>query len=118
MELPCQGHERTPRLGLHVGGVHDGQPPGSQSLGSDEVQHLEGIVGGGLVVLVVTDQPPAFVGRQRFGGQEMPGRNRTFARTAGADEHDQREFGNGEVHAGATLAADNRVANPSNSVTC
>ena len=98
MELPRQGYEWLARLGLHVGGVHDGQPPGSQPLGRDEVQHLKGVVGGGLIVLVVADQPAALVGGKRLGGQKMFACKRAFARAARADEHDECEFGNGEVH--------------------
>ncbi len=50
---PGEFDELLPRFGLHVRGVHHGQPPGGQSLARDVVQHVECVTGRGLVVLVV-----------------------------------------------------------------
>ena len=65
--LAGQRDQRLAGLGLHVGGVDDGQPPARQPLAGDEVQHLERVVGRGLVVLVVGDQAAAEVGREHLG---------------------------------------------------
>ena len=48
-----QADELTTRLGLHVRGVDDREPAGLEALAGDEVEHVEGRGGRGLVVLVV-----------------------------------------------------------------
>ncbi len=53
--LPSQFDERLARFRLHVRGVDDRQPAQRQPLGRDEVQHREGVVRDGLVVLFVAD---------------------------------------------------------------
>ncbi|GEM_PF-5104843 len=62
VEAPRQLDERLPSLGLDVRRVDDGQLPGRKPLGRDEVQYLEGILRGRLVVLVVGHKRPAEVG--------------------------------------------------------
>ena len=59
--LPGQLDERLARARLDAGRVDNGQPPGRQPLARDEVQHVEGVGGGGLVAAVVADQPAAEV---------------------------------------------------------
>ena len=79
-------------LGLHVGGVDDGEPAGRQPLAGDEVQHLERGRRGGLVVLVVGDQAAAEVAGDHLGRPEVragrtstcPSRSRRPARPGSA----------------------------------
>ena len=68
--LPGQLDQRLAGLGLDVGGVDDRQPAQGQPLGGDEVQHLEGVVGDRLVVLVVADHRP---GRRPTTGSRWAG---------------------------------------------
>ena len=84
----------------------DRQPPQGQPLAGDEVQHLEGVLRDGLVVLVVADHPPAGVRREDLGRQEVPAGERALARAAGADQDDEGQFGNRDVHVDAFPAID------------
>ncbi len=93
MVSASQLNERLARLRLDIRGVDDGQPAERQPLGGDEVQDLEGVAGDGLVILVVADHAPAGVGGENLGRQKMPARERTLARPAGADQDDERQFG-------------------------
>ena len=68
--LPGQLDQRLAGLGLDVGGVDDRQPPQGQPLAGDEPEHLEGVLGDGLVVLVVADHRP---GRRRTRGSRSAG---------------------------------------------
>ena len=63
--------------------------PRASRLRGDEVEHLEGVVGDGLVVLVVADHAPAGVRRENFGRQEVLAGERALARAAGADQDDE-----------------------------
>ncbi len=94
--LAGQPYELGPGLGLHIGGVDDGQPTGRQPLARDVVQHIERIAAGALIVLVVADQPAAEVGREDLGGPEMPCGEGGFARSGGADQHHERQIGHRE----------------------
>lgn len=94
--LPGQPHQLGTRLRLHIGGVHDRQPPGGQPLARDEVQHLERFTARALIVLVVADQPPAEVGGEDLGRPEVPGGEGGLAGTGGSDQHHEREVGHGE----------------------
>jgi hypothetical protein len=53
VELARQRHQRLARRRLHIGRIDHGQAAGGQALASDEVQQIEGVGGGRLVVLVV-----------------------------------------------------------------
>jgi hypothetical protein len=56
------------------------------------VQHVEGVAGRGLVVLVVGDQAAEVVGGEDLGRQEVaPGECR-LAGSGDADERDEREL--------------------------
>ncbi len=88
---------------LHVGRVHDGQPPGRQPLADDEVEQLERVRGGGLVVLVVGDQAAAEVGRDHLGRLEVLARERRLARAADADEDDEAQLGHPKLGHAVTL---------------
>ena len=85
-----QADETASGLDLDVGGVDDREAPGIEALPGDEVQHVEGGVGGRLVVLVVADQPPTEIGREHLGGQEVAGGEGRLARPGHADEGDER----------------------------
>ena len=50
---PREGDEGSAGIGLDVGGVHDGEASGRETLGGDVVQHVKGVCGGGEVILVV-----------------------------------------------------------------
>lgn len=60
--LTGQRDQRFACLGLHVGGIDNGQPACRQPLGGDEVQHLKGVVRRRLLVLVVANESAAVVG--------------------------------------------------------
>ena len=67
--------------------------PGVEPLAGDEVQHLERVGRGGLVVLVVADQRAAEVRRQHLGGPEVPARANVDLPGAGdADQDDERQL--------------------------
>ena len=89
--LPGQLDERLAGLGLDVGGIDHREPPQGQPLAGDEVEHLEGLVRDRLIVLVVADHPPAGVGREDLGRQEVLAGERALARAAGADQDDEAE---------------------------
>jgi hypothetical protein len=94
-----QGDEVAARLGLHVRGVDDREAAGVQALAGDVVQDVEGGRRGGLVVLVVGDEPAAEVAGDRLEGAEVRLSERRLARAAGADEDDERQLRNREPHA-------------------
>src|SRR5207249_2014882 len=71
MILAGQCDERLAGLRLDVGCVNHHQSSGGQALGSNKMQNLERIFGGGLVVLVVGNQRPAEVGGEDFRRLEM-----------------------------------------------
>jgi hypothetical protein len=83
------------RARLHVGGVDHGEQPAPQPLAHDVVQQVEGVDGGGLVVLVVADDGPAVVGGDHLAGREVLAGEVRLAGPGHADQHDQahlREF--------------------------
>jgi hypothetical protein len=96
--LAGQRDQRLASLRLHVGGVDDGQAPARQAPRGDEVKGGEGVSRRGLVVLVVRDEPAEAVRREHFGGGEVTAGERRLAAPGGADEDDQREFGDGQRH--------------------
>jgi hypothetical protein len=60
--LARKGHEGLPRLGLHIGCIDNSELTRRKTLRTDEVQQFERIVGRGLAVFVVANQPTAEVG--------------------------------------------------------
>lgn len=91
-------HEGLARLGLHVRRIHDRQSAKCQSLGRDEVQHLKGVTGHGLIVVVVTEQPSKRIRREDFRRQEvLPGEG-AFTGAAHADQHNKAQFWNRDLH--------------------
>ena len=100
--LARQRDQRAARVDLHVGRVDDGQPPRRQPLADDEVEQLERVGGGGLVVLVVGDQAAAEVGRDHLGRLEPLARERRLARAADADEDDEAQLRHPELGHGVT----------------
>ena len=96
--LPGQFHQRLAGLGLDVGGVDHREPPQGQPLPGDEPEHLERLVRDRLVVLVVADHPPAGVGREDLRGLEVPAGERALARAAGADQDDEAQLGDLDLH--------------------
>ncbi len=103
--LAGQLDELLAALGLHVGGVDDGEPARGEPLAGDVVQDVEGVTAGALVVLVVGDQPPAEVGGDDLGRLEVPAGERGLARAAGADEDDEGQVGHGQCARGTGHAA-------------
>src|SRR5205823_2240486 len=95
-------NQRPAGLGLHVRRVNDRQSAPCQSLAGNEVQHLEGILGGCLVVLIVADQSTAVIRRDYFARQEVLPRKRALARSAGTDQDDEGQLGDFDGH-GASL---------------
>jgi hypothetical protein len=72
-----EGDEGAARLLADVGSVDHGESTAGEPLAGDEVQELEGIAGGALVVLIIGDQGPAVVGGDHLGRPEMePGEGR------------------------------------------
>ena len=55
-----------------------------------------------LIVLLVADHRTASVRRQHFGRQEVSARERALAGTAGADEDDEQQVGDSNLHEAAT----------------
>ncbi len=78
--LASERDERPARLRLHARGVDDGQTARGQPLAGDEVEHIEGIGGGRLVILIVAHQTTAEVGGQDLGWGKVPGCERRLAR--------------------------------------
>jgi hypothetical protein len=93
-----QIHQELPIFGPDVGRVDDSQPAGGEALAGNEMQDLEGVLGGALIGLVVGDPAAAAVGRQHLRRREMPRRETRFARAGRTDEHDEREIGNLQLH--------------------
>ena len=101
--LAGQHDQLAAGFGLHVGGVDDGQPAGCQPLAGDELQHLERGRRGGLVVLVVGDQAAAEVRGDHLGRLEVRPGERRLARAGHADQHDQAQLGDAQVHGSASF---------------
>ena len=93
VEPTGQGDEGSSGFGLDVGCVDDGEASGGESFGGDEVEDLEGVVGGGLVVFIVGDESAAVVGGEYFRGLEVFMREGGLSGAGGADEGDEGEFG-------------------------
>jgi hypothetical protein len=51
-----------------------------------------------LIVLVIADHATTGVRGKNLGGQKVGTRKRTLARSAGADQDDEREVGDGYFH--------------------
>src|SRR5262249_39739007 len=64
----------------------------------DEVQGVEGILGDVLVGLVVADDRAEEVGGEDFRRPEVPARKRALAGPRRADQDDERQLGNGDLH--------------------
>ncbi len=91
-----QVDQLTAALALDAGGVDDGEPAGGEPLAGDVVEHVEGVGAGALVVLVVGDQAAAEVGGEHLGRLEVACREGRLAGAGGADQHHQREVGDGQ----------------------
>lgn len=103
--LPGQLNELLAALGLHVGGVDDGEPSGREALARDVVQDVEGVTARALIVLVVGDEAAAEVRGDDLGGLEVLAGEGGLARSAGADEHDEGEVGHRQRARGTGHAA-------------
>ena len=69
----------APGVALHIGRVDDGEPSRRETFAGDEVQHLERVLGGGLVVLVPGDQAAAEIAGDHLETGEVPcSRTSTF----------------------------------------
>ena len=98
-----QCDERLASLRLDVGGVDDGQPSPGEPLPDDLVQKVEGVAGGGLIVLVVGDKRAAEVGGDDLGRQEVLSGERRLAAAGRADEEDERELRDADFHAATSF---------------
>lgn len=105
VKLASQGDERLPRLGLHVRGIDDREKAAREPLIGDEVQDLEGIARGRLVILVIGDQATACVRREDLRGLEVLAREGRLARARRAHEHNERKLRDGEGLRHVELAA-------------
>ena len=92
-----QLHQFGPGVLGHVGRVDDGGQPAAQPDPGDVVEGVEGVVRGGLVVLVVRDEPAVVVAGQHLGRGEVAARERGLAGPGGSDEGHQREGGDLQV---------------------
>ncbi len=104
--LAGQPHELLAALRLDARGVDHGEPAGREPLARDVVQDVEGVPAGALVVLVVTDQTAAEVGRDDLGGLEVACREGGLAGTGGSDEDHEGEVGHGESAPGTGIGFD------------
>ena len=87
--LPGEVEQLLAALLLHVRRVDDREASGREPLAGDEVQDVEGVLAGRLVVLVVGDQAAAEVAGDHLGRREVGAGEGRLAGPAGADEHDQ-----------------------------
>ena len=79
--------------GADIGGVDNGEPAVLQPFAGNGLDQVEGVGGCRLVGLVVGDEGAAVIGRDDLGGQEPARGEGGFARTGGADQHDEAEIG-------------------------
>ena len=98
VEALRQGDQGAAVLRADIGRVDHGQTPRRHALGGNEVDQVEGVARGGLVVLVVGDQAAAGVGGDDLGGLEVAAREGRFAGARGSDQQDQAEIGDGQAH--------------------
>ena len=102
--LAGEVHQRFACLRLSVGGVDHGEPAAAQAPGRDGVEDRECVRGRRLIRLVVGHQAPAGVGGQDLRRPEVPAGEGRLAGAGRADEDDEGELGEGEVHAGLPAA--------------
>jgi hypothetical protein len=95
VKLAGELHERLAGVRLDIGGIDDDEPACGEPLPRDEVEHVEGVAGGGLRVFVIGDEPAAVIRGEDFGGFEVAACERAFACAGDTDEHDEREIWNG-----------------------
>jgi len=62
------------------------------------MQDLESILRRRLVVLIIADESPAEVRREHFARKKVLTRKCALARSAGTNEDNERQFGNGNSH--------------------
>ena len=86
-----------------VGGVHDGEPAAREPLADDVAEHVEGVLAGGLVVLVVGDQAAAEVRRHDLEAAEVARRERRLAGARDANERHEAEFGDVQFGHGVSV---------------
>jgi hypothetical protein len=89
--LARERDQRPARLRLHVRRVDDGETGARQAPARHLVQQRERVAGGGQVRLVVADERAEAVGGQHLRRPEMAPRE-------GADEDDERQLGDRDLH--------------------
>jgi hypothetical protein len=97
--LPRERDDGLARLRLHVRGVDDRDLAGGETLLRDEIEHVEGVVGRGLAVLVVRDEAAAIVRGDDFGWLEVLSREGRLARARRPDHGHDRQLGDRDLHA-------------------
>src|SRR5262249_62225861 len=68
------------------------------ALGGGAVQQLEGVLAGGLAVLVVADHAAEEVRREDFRRVKVPPRERGLAAAGGTDQGDETQFRERDLH--------------------
>ena len=96
--LPSQGNDRLAGFSLHIRGIDHYQLASRQPFGSDEIQNLKRVVRGRLAVLLVGHETTAEVRRKNLSRSKMLSGKTRLARSRRADECDNSEFWNRQLH--------------------
>lgn len=96
--LVGQGHKRFTVLRPDIGRVHDREFSFCQPFRSNEMKQLECFGSDTLIVLVVSYEPTAVVTVEHLGRQEVLAGEVGFPRAGRANEDDEREFREVNLH--------------------
>src|SRR5678816_1009339 len=98
MELTSESDQRLTCFRLNICGINHCEASSSESLPRYEVQHLERIFCSRLSILVVRYKTTAEVGREYFGGLEMCPSEAGLSASRGADQDNQGELRDRDLH--------------------
>ena len=73
-------------------------PPAGEPLAGDVVQNVKRLARSGLIIFVIGHQRATIVAAEHFRRQELPARKRRLARPGRADEDDEGEFWDVDIH--------------------